>query len=76
MNRLKNDEGQHGNYPQDLEEIISMLTLIQGILLQLKADDENKKIYKIDPVRIRKNNEILKMSLFILEKTMHVAIRE
>ncbi len=76
MNRLKNDGGQYGNYPQDLEEIISMLTLIQGILIQLKADDENKKMYKIDPIRIRKNNEILKKSLFFLEKTMHVTMLE
>lgn len=70
--------GNKGNpnkaYLDDLEEISSMLTYIQSILSQLKRNNENKRIYQLDPVQIRKDNEILKKGLLVLGKVINVTL--
>lgn len=72
----KDDEDtQFRSYPEDLEEIISMLTHVQSILSQLKSENDNKNIYKLDSNRLRKDNEILKNGLSVLKKVMKVTLQ-
>lgn len=74
MERTDN-KGDHYISPvEDWKEISTLLAFIQDILSQLKTNNQHKKTYKLDSGQIRKDNEILRNGLSVLEKVMHASL--
>ncbi|MGH2642386.1 MAG: hypothetical protein ACRDE2_00430 [Chitinophagaceae bacterium] len=72
---MDNEKNQYKNYPEDLEEISSMLTLIKDILSRVKTNYINKEIFQLDPRQLKKDNETLKKGLSVLNKAMHATMQ-
>lgn len=72
MKLIDSEHNQHKDYREDLEEVISILEHAQSIISALKMSTQEKKnIYQLDPVQIRKENELLKNGISVLGEMMN-----
>jgi hypothetical protein len=78
MERITNEDNQCTLYPEDLETISaisSMLAYVQGILSQLKMNNRHKEIYIVDSGQLRQENEVLRKGLSVLKEVMNITLQ-
>lgn len=75
MKRIDNEDNQSTPYPEDLEAISSMLVHVQGILSQLKMNNQHKGIYLLDSGQLRQENEVIRKGLSVLKEVMNITLQ-